>query len=669
MMKSGNTNRCLVYILMMGLLAALLILLNLQIFTITNYFNEPIKPALAAQSTDVPSQSGITPAAHTAHNVDPAKSMLETVEQQLSHRTKIDDFLAPELWKGASSSRKGSVTITGGGQFTEAYRKYDGLLPLGTYLYLDIEAAGLGSVDWMTLYLMEDQSYSNYFEFDLLQALREGRNELVINKRDITTGSGTPRWDSISTVRIAFGADEDAKASITLGEISTYEASAMCSIWFDDGWKTTYTDAYPVMKEKGFKGILSVVSSYVGCTAFCTEDDLKEMYAYGWDLTNHTDRHQNLTEVSPEEAEAGIVNCFDYLESKGFTRASRNMVPPYCAADEETDGIIAGHAVTSRVRWSAYNYLPVTDPYHLGFREVFSDTSPETVKGWIDEAIENDLWLVLLFHSIEPPADGPTKYSKDKFEKIIGCLDEKRSDIRVVTISEILDADIIKDFSPQTYGQSEYGLKLVFEDGFDGALDNGVWNIVEAEPFKNNELQTYTKSAVSVKDGILNITSGREAKGYISGAVTTENKQLFQYGRIEIRAKLPSGKGIFPAFWLLPQSGDSYPEIDIIEYLGDEPDSVWHVMHYKKGGKYSFEYDSAKSGFDQDFHVFAVEWAKDGLKWFVDGALTYSVSENIPSGKMYLYLNTAIGGDWPGNPGADTQFPQTMLIDYVKYYA
>lgn len=656
-----------------GLVAVLLILLNLQILGIKEIFSEPslaAGPALQSPAPEISAASyDAAPAIADISQSDQAKSLMENVKQQMANRTKLDDFLAPALWEGSSpDSEKGSVTITGSGDYIDAYRKYDGLLPLGTYIYLDIKASDASSIDWITLYLMEDLNYANYYEVDLLPGLKEG-GQLVLNRKDVLTGAGTPKWSGISALRIAFGTKSGKKASVTLGEISTYSASPMCSIWFDDGWKTTYTDAFPVMREKGFKGVLSVVSSYVGCPDFCSEADLNDMYANGWDFTNHTDDHRNLSEISAEEAEEEITSCFDYLVSHGYTRAAGNVVPPYCEVTDETDKVISRLALTSRVCYSKYNILPITDPYHLGFREVFSDTSPETAMQWIDEAIENDLWLVLLFHSIESPSDESTKYSRENFKKIIDYLDQKRSEVSVVTLSEILDGEVIKTTGQAALKADTKPGQLIFEDEFKAPLDAAAWNIIEAEPFKNNELQTYTKSAVTVEDGMLKITSGKEGKGYTSGAVTTENKQLFRYGRIEIRAKLPSGKGMFPAFWLLPQSGELYPEIDIIEFLGDDPDSIWHVMHYEKGGekrKYSRKYQG--ESFDSGFHIFSLEWTEKSLKWFIDGVETYSVKDNIPSGKMFLYINTAVGGDWPGSPGESTEFPQTMLIDYIKYY-
>ena len=205
------------------------------------------------------------------------------------------------------------------------------------------------------------------------------------------------------------------------------------------------------------------------------------------------------------------------------------------------------------------------------------------------------------------------------------------------------------------------GWQLAWQEDFESPeLNKSDWGIVSAAPFKNNELQTYTDENVSLDNGCLKFTSTKAEDGsYLSGSVTTENRRLFHYGKIEIRAQLPSGQGIFPAFWMLPQSGDTLPEVDIIEYMGDETNTVWHVFHYMDGDtqcRSGTEFKGAR--FDQDFHTYTLEWQKDSLKWFVDGVETFAVNKNVPADKMYLILNTAVGGDWPGDPDSTTEFPK-----------
>lgn len=672
MRKYRIRNGSIVSFILTGALIVLLAVLNIQMSVIVEHFNSDSQPAGAAAVSEagLPAISSLPSFDAEAELVSSRKSNEKTIAQQLENRTRIDDFLAPDLWEGtAAVSENGSITITSVKGEADSYRKYDGLLDLKTYIYMDIEVKNIEPVSWMTLYLMEDLDYANYFEFDLREVLKQGASKLVINKHDFLVGSGAPEWNEISAIKIAYGTEANAVSTIKLNEISTYEARPMCSIWFDDGWKSTYTDAYPVMKEKNIKGILSVVSSCVGSPAFVSESELNELYSSGWDLTNHTYDHKDLSSLTAEEVKSEILNCYGYLESHGYSRAAGNVVPPYCATSEAADEVISAVALTSRVVPSKYNCLPVTDPYHLGFREVFSDTPPETAMQWIDEAEENDLWLVLLFHSIGDEEGNQQVYGKENFKKIIDYLYEKQSGISVVTLSEALGADIIHPSAERETETDDKGRKLVWEEDFTGGLDSSVWNCIDAAPFKNNELQTYKPGNVKTQNGMLNITSAKENGGYFSGAVTTENKRLFQYGRVEIRAKLPSGKGIFPALWMLPQSGSDYPEIDIIEYLGDKPGSIWHVMHYEKNGKkQKYSAETKGAAFDDGFHVYALDWSQSQITWLIDGAETYSVSGYVPSDKMYLYINTAIGGDWPGSPDSTTQFPQTMLIDYIKYY-
>lgn len=660
-MKSNKILMALVCIVL-----ALTLLLNVQFYMFTKGFN---------QNSIVPANAGALGALETEDAFEDvsvcANARLKPLRQQLDGRIRLDDFLEPVLWSGTRNEAElpGQITITSRGQEANMLRKFDGFLPLQTYIFLDLKASGVENIEWITLYLLEDTSYANYFECSLRPFLSEDKADVILNKSDFQIGSGVPDWEKISTLKIAFDTAKGSETTLTVGEISTYGASPLCSIWFDDGWNSTYSQAYPIMKEKGQKGILSVISSHVNYGHFCSETQLHEMYDYGWDMVNHTLGHKNLSELGLSEAELEITACKQYLESQGFTRSSDHFVPPYCATSEELSELIGKYSLTSRPNWLTFNYLPIIDPYQLGFMEVTHETSPDTVKKWIDEAIENDLWLVLMFHSIENPADVSTKYSIEGFKEIVDYLDLKKTQIKCATISEIMEADIIirpNEAVPDKPGE----WSLAWEDQFDGAApDQGIWNIVSAQPFANNELQTYAPENVGTADGNLVITSTK-GDTYFSGAVTTDNKKLMQYGKLEIRAKLPSGKGIFPAFWLKPASGGILPEIDIIEFLGHEPDTVWHVFHYndEKGAKQSASHKFKGGDLTKDYHVFGLEWTEQSIKWFVDGVETFSVENNSPSNKLYLYINTAIGGNWPSNPDSSTEFPQAMYIDYVKYY-
>lgn len=245
------------------------------------------------------------------------------------------------------------------------------------------------------------------------------------------------------------------------------------------------------------------------------------------------------------------------------------------------------------------------------------------------------------------------------------------------------------------------GWSLVWSDEFEGdALDGSNWNIEVGDGcpelcgFGNNELQWYGASNVQVRDGHLVLTARRERIGdhhFTSGKITTEGKQSFLYGRIEARAKLPTGEGMWPAFWMLPEE-DVYGgwaasgEIDIVESI-HETDHVSGTLHFGghwpentlSGGEYSPGLD-----FADDFHVYAIEWEPDEIRWYVDGVLYsrkttedwYSTAApdepRAPFDQAFhLILNTAVGGDYPGctSPKCITAvLPQEFLIDYVRVY-
>lgn len=216
---------------------------------------------------------------------------------------------------------------------------------------------------------------------------------------------------------------------------------------------------------------------------------------------------------------------------------------------------------------------------------------------------------------------------------------------------------------------------LIWQDEFENnCLDSDNWNIEDWAAEKNNELQYYSPNNVKVEDGFLKLISKKEkfkGKDYTSGAVHTKGKFNFLYGKVEMRAKLPAGQGIFPAFWMMPDKEDTWlPEIDIMEMLGHQPNEVWMVSHWldKTGTLKSDSSNFKGPDFAKDFHIFSIEWTADSITWFIDDIERFSLSKFIPNEKMYLYLNTAIGGDWPGSPDYSTVFPVNYEIDYVRVF-
>ncbi|RME82167.1 MAG: glycoside hydrolase family 16 protein [Caldilineae bacterium] len=232
------------------------------------------------------------------------------------------------------------------------------------------------------------------------------------------------------------------------------------------------------------------------------------------------------------------------------------------------------------------------------------------------------------------------------------------------------------------------GRELMWHDEFDGeSLNPADWNIeTGAGGWGNNELQFYTDRPENLRleDGVLVIEARQEDyKGsrYTSARINTQYKHAFRYGRIEARLKLPTGKGIWPAFWMLgedlPRAGwPAAGEIDIMENIG-EPHTVYGTVHgpgYSGAGGVGAPYTVAGAALTQDFHTYAIEWAPGEIRWYLDDALFNIVDEgDVPGPWVYdhpffIILNLAVGGNWPGNPDANTRFPQQLLVDYVRVY-
>jgi len=217
------------------------------------------------------------------------------------------------------------------------------------------------------------------------------------------------------------------------------------------------------------------------------------------------------------------------------------------------------------------------------------------------------------------------------------------------------------------------GWTLVWSDEFDGtALDPGRWRAENAALVKNNEQQYYSPANVTVADGLLTILAERRFQGgrpYTSGLIETRNRFSQSFGRFEVRAKLPRTRGLWPAIWMLPQAGGWPPEIDIMELLGHQPHTVHMSHHWGTPQAVQTQSDSFTGpDFSADFHVFAVEWFPERIDYFVDGVLRARHTVSVPRDAMYLIINTAVGGNWPGFPDDTTILPQTMLVDYARVY-
>ncbi|HLO42398.1 MAG TPA: glycoside hydrolase family 16 protein [Phycisphaerales bacterium] len=212
-----------------------------------------------------------------------------------------------------------------------------------------------------------------------------------------------------------------------------------------------------------------------------------------------------------------------------------------------------------------------------------------------------------------------------------------------------------------------------WSDEFSGTtLDTTKWRAENAALVKNNEQQYYHPSMVTLANGKMTIKSVNVPMGgrpYTSGLVETIDRFSQKFGRFEMRAKLPKTKGIWPAFWMLPQEKKWPPEIDIMELLGHQPYKVYMHHHWgtwpnvqSEGGFY------IGPDFSQDFHTFRADWYADRIEYYVDDVMYVRHVSNIPAEPFYIIINTAVGGDWPGNPDGTTVFPQEFVVDWVRAY-
>ena len=237
------------------------------------------------------------------------------------------------------------------------------------------------------------------------------------------------------------------------------------------------------------------------------------------------------------------------------------------------------------------------------------------------------------------------------------------------------------------------GWDLVWQDEFDGdEIDLTKWSHeVNGRGGGNSELQYYTDFPENsfIENGNLVIEAREEkyiGRNYTSARMRTLGKGDWTYGRFEARIRLPEGQGIWPAFWMLPSewSYGGWPtsgEIDIMEMVGHLPGKVHGTIHYGSLGNHQYtgtDYDlPAGDKFIDDFHIFAVEWEEEEMRWYVDGELYQTLNQwetkNHPfpapfDQNFHIILNLAVGGHWPGSPDETTEFPQRMEVDYVRVY-
>ncbi len=238
--------------------------------------------------------------------------------------------------------------------------------------------------------------------------------------------------------------------------------------------------------------------------------------------------------------------------------------------------------------------------------------------------------------------------------------------------------------SPLSYD----GMELIWQDEFDATSDlsqNWTFEIGNGNSgWGNNELQYYRAENASLVDGHLVIEAREESFGgraYTSSRMITKNDFNFQYGRVDIRAALPKGQGIWPALWMLgnnistvgwPQCG----EIDIMEIVGHEPNLLHGTAHWSGGGSHQYNTGTiqlSSGSFNSSFHIFSVIWNETSIEWLLDDVPYHTMQITAAEfsefqSEFFFIFNVAVGGNWPGSPDATTNFPQRMIVDYIRVF-
>lgn len=265
---------------------------------------------------------------------------------------------------------------------------------------------------------------------------------------------------------------------------------------------------------------------------------------------------------------------------------------------------------------------------------------------------------------------------------------------RATGIGSITDNDtsLLGDENGYNTPTSYFGFRQIWNEDFDGSsVDEERYNfeIGDGCPnicgWGNDELQNYTNEQKNVKleNGIMTITAIQEdVLSFTSARLQTKDKVEFQFGRIDVRAKLPKGQGLWPAIWMLGANIDEvgWPacgEIDIMELVGHKPNQVVGTAHWGEPGQSSTFQSSTftqAEDFSDGFHVFTLVWELNKMTWYVDERKFHTIErENVNAQwrfnqPFFFVFNIAVGGRYPGNPDETTVFPQTMEMDYIRVF-
>ena len=368
------------------------------------------------------------------------------------------------------------------------------------------------------------------------------------------------------------------------------------------------------------------------------------------------------------------------------------VVPAITIADASADRTTTGRVMHFNLTLNKTTTVPVSVDYSFTDGTAKSPTDYTATAGTI--TIPANAAIASLDVQIK---GDPTDKREKNLEFNVNLSNAKSCTVNVNsakgTIITENGSNLTTDNTGYTTPNNYAGYTLAWSDEFLGnALDMNAWNQEignGTNGWGNNELEYYTSSTRNcfVSNGNLVIEARKESISgfnYSSTRLTTQNKKTFTFGRIDIRAKLPVGKGIWPALWMLGTNISSvgWPgcgEIDILELIGTYPGRVYSTLHWKasNGNHASLgsEFNLSSGDFSQQFHVYSLIWKQDTLRCLVDDQLIFQLTKTDVGSATYPFnatqffiFNVAVGGNWPGPPDANTQFPQRMFVDYVRVF-
>jgi Glycosyl hydrolases family 16 len=258
------------------------------------------------------------------------------------------------------------------------------------------------------------------------------------------------------------------------------------------------------------------------------------------------------------------------------------------------------------------------------------------------------------------------------------------------SVSIVLSGTVVIPKTGATSPLLYTGKTLVWQDEFDGAtLSTSNWKheLGNNNGWGNGELQSYRAENTQVKDGYLVITAKKESfqgSSYTSSRIITSGLKSFQYGRVDIRAALPKGQGIWPALWMLGSNIQtvSWPacgEIDIMEMIGGSgrENTVLGTAHWQDANNAHAQFSNSKTiatgQLGDEFHVYSIAWTSTSISWYLDN-VQYHIIDITPAAlsefqkEFFFLFNIAVGGSLPGSPDSTTLFPQNLIVDYIRVF-